>query len=55
MTTKLIILLVLGLLILSGIIWLVVKACRYSREHPDELLWPYDGELNERQEDKDNV
>ena len=50
MTTKMIILLALGLLILGGLTWLIVRAWRYRKNHPDEIYWPY----NAPKENKDN-
>ena len=50
MTTKLIILLVLGLLVLGALVWLIVRAWRYRQAHPNEILWPYNGELNDGKE-----
>lgn len=38
MTTKLIVLLGLGALALAAIVWTIVRAIRYRRNHPDEML-----------------
>ncbi len=41
MTTKLIILLSFGTLVLGVLIRQIVRAWRYRRDHPDEVYWPY--------------
>ena len=41
MTTKLIILIAIGVLVLAGLTWLIVRAWRYRRDHPEEIFWPY--------------
>jgi len=41
MTTKLIILIAIGILVLAGLIWLIIRAWRYRRDHPNEIFWPY--------------
>lgn len=49
MTTKLIILIILGVVVLGGIAWCIVRAWRYRRDHPKEVYWPY----NDMQGDKE--
>ncbi len=49
MTTKLIILISLGVVSLGGIAWCIVRARRYRRDHPNEVYWPY----NDMQGDKE--
>ncbi len=41
MTTKLIILLTIGLLVFGALVFVIVKAWCYRRNHPDEVYWPY--------------
>ena len=41
MSTKLIILLSIGALVLGVLVWFIIKAWRYRRDHPDEVYWPY--------------
>lgn len=41
MTTKLIILIAIGILVLAGLIWLIIRAWRYRRVHSNEIFWPY--------------
>ena len=48
MNLKLIILLSFGALVLGALIWQIVRAWRYRRDHPDEILWPYSGDLNDK-------
>ena len=38
MTTKLIILLAIGALVLGMLAWLIVRAWRYRRNHPGEIM-----------------
>lgn len=49
MTTKLITLIILGVVVLGGIAWCIVRAWRYRRDHPKEVYWPY----NDMQGDKE--
>lgn len=49
MTTKLIILVVLGVVVLGVLAWQIVRAWRYHRDHPDEPLWPYDDIKNDKE------
>ena len=46
MSTKLIILLIVGALALGTLVWMIVRAWRYRRNHPEETYWPYNGGLN---------
>lgn len=48
MTTKLIILIAIGFLIFGAVVFVIVKACRYRRNHPDEIYWPYNGPMKRR-------
>lgn len=41
MTTKLIILIAIGILVLAGLIWFIIRAWRYRRDHSNEIFWPY--------------
>ncbi len=41
MTTKMIILLTVGALVLGTLVWQIVRAWRYRSTHPDETYWPY--------------
>lgn len=41
MTIKLMILIVLGGIVLGALVWLIIRAWRYRRDHPDEIYWPY--------------
>lgn len=52
MTTKLIILLSLGAVVLGGLAWSIVRAWRYRRNHPEETYWPYSGDLKEKENEK---
>ncbi len=38
MTTKMIILLAIGLIVLGLLVWMIVRAWRYRKNHPDDLL-----------------
>lgn len=38
MTTKLIVLLGVGAVVLAAIVWMIVRAIRYRRNHPDEIM-----------------
>jgi hypothetical protein len=55
MTTKLIILLSLGGLVLGGLAWSIVRAWRYRSNHPEETYWPYSGDLKENENGKTAV
>ena len=48
MTTKLIILVAIGLLVFGALLCIIVKAWRYRRNHPDEVYWPYNGPLHKK-------
>ena len=48
MNTKLIVILVVGLLVLAAIVWQLVRAWRYRRSHPDETYWPYNDTKEEQ-------
>ena len=52
MTTKLIILIVVGLLVFGALVYVIVKAWRYRRNHPDEVYWPYNGPLHKKKKSK---
>ena len=52
MTTKLIILIVVGLLVFGALLCIIVKAWRYRRNHPDEVYWPYNGPLHKKKKSK---
>lgn len=52
MSTKLIILLSLGALVLGTLFWQIVRAWRYRKNHPDEIFWPYNGILNDKKKKK---
>lgn len=38
MTTKLIILLAIGLIVLGLLVWMIVRAWRYRKNHPDDPM-----------------
>lgn len=46
MSTKLIVLLIIGALVLITLACILVRAWRYRRNHPEETYWPYNGGLN---------
>ncbi|MCR5589449.1 MAG: hypothetical protein K6F72_07525 [Bacteroidales bacterium] len=48
MSTKLIILLSIGALVLGVLVWFIIKAWRYRRDHPNEVYWPYNDMENEK-------
>jgi len=50
MTTKLIILLVVGGLALGLLIWIFIRAIRYHQHNPNDTYWPYYGEWNNKSE-----
>lgn len=50
MTTKLIILLVVGGLALGLLIWIFIRAIRYHQHNPNDTYWPYYGEWNSKSE-----
>ena len=55
MTTKLIILIVVGLLVFGALVYVIVKAWRYRRNHPDEVYWPYNGPLHKKRKSKPGI
>lgn len=55
MTTKLIILIVVGLLVFGALLCIIVKAWRYRRNHPDEIYWPYNGPLHKKRKSKPGI
>ena len=48
MATKLIILIVLGVVVLGVLVWQLNRAWRYRKKHPDEIYWPYIKEMNDK-------
>ena len=32
---------VLGGVVLGALVWQIVRAWRYRRDHPEEIFWPY--------------
>ena len=48
MTSKLTILIAIGLLVFGAFVFIIVKAWRYRRNHPNEVYWPYSGTLRRR-------
>ena len=55
MTTKLIIIIVVGLLVFGALLCIIVKAWRYRRNHPDEVYWPYNGPLHKKKKSKPGI
>ena len=55
MTTKLIILIVVGILVFGALLCIIVKAWRYRRNHPDEVYWPYNGPLHKKRKSKPGI
>ena len=49
MNLKLILLLAVGVVAVGVLVWQLVRAWRYRRNHPDETYWPY----NEPKEDNE--
>ena len=41
MNLKLILLLAVGVVAVGVLAWQIVRAWRYRRNHPDEILWPF--------------
>ena len=52
MTTKLIVLLIVGGLVLGLLAWMIVRAWHYRRHHPEETYWPYYGNLKKENENE---
>ena len=50
MKSKQIILLVVGLTVLGLLAWQLIRAWRYHRNHPDEILWPFNNPDGKRTE-----
>ena len=48
-------LIIVGVITVAGLTWTLVRAWRYRRDNPNEIYWPYSGELNNKEKNVENV